>query len=52
MAADGKRANVEAEVTVTSLVPGARENSVDRRRVVFAMERLGPLWVLSGVSGL
>jgi eukaryotic-like serine/threonine-protein kinase len=52
MAADGKRANVEAEVTVTSLVPGARENSVDRRRVVFAMERLGPLWVLSGVNGL
>jgi hypothetical protein len=52
MAADGKRATVETEVTVTSLAPGARENSVDRRRVMFALERLGPLWVLSSVNGL
>ena len=33
MAADGKRATVDTEVTVTSLMPGARENSVERRRV-------------------
>ena len=52
MAADGKRANVDTEVTVTSLMPGARENSVERRRVAFALERLGPLWVLSSVNGL
>ena len=52
MAADGKRATVDTEVTVTSLVPGARENSVDRRRVMFALERLGPLWVVSSVNGL
>ena len=52
MAADGKRATVDTEVTVTSLVPGARENSVERRRVTFALERLGPLWVLSSINGL
>jgi hypothetical protein len=52
MAADGRRANVDSEVTVTSLAAGARENSVERRRVAFALERLGPLWVVSSVSGL
>jgi hypothetical protein len=52
MGADGRRASVETEVTVTSLSPGARENSVDRRRVTFSLERLGPLWVLAGVNGI
>jgi hypothetical protein len=52
MAADGRRASVDTEVTVTSLTPGARENSVDRRRVTFNLERLGPLWVLAGVNGI
>ncbi len=52
MAADGRRASVDTEVTVTSLTPGARENQVDRRRVTFSLERLGPLWVIAGVSGI
>ena len=52
MAADGRRASVDTEVTVTSMMPGARENGVDRRRVTFSIERLGPLWVLAGVSGI
>ena len=52
MGGDGKRATVDTEVTVTSLTPGARENTVERRRVTFSLERLGPLWVLAGVSGL
>jgi hypothetical protein len=52
MAADGRRAAVDTEVTVTSLTPGARENSVERRRVTFNLERLGPLWVVSSISGL
>ncbi len=52
MAADGRRATVDTEVTVTSLLPGARENQVDRRRATFNLERLGPLWVLAGVSGI
>ena len=52
MAADGRRAAVETEVTVTSLTPGARENSVERRRVTFNLERLGPLWVVSSINGL
>ena len=52
MGGDGKRASVDCDVTVTSLTPGARENSVDKRHVVFSLERLGPLWVLAGVNGL
>ena len=52
MGGDGKRATVDTEVTVTSMMPGARENSVERRRVTFSLERLGPLWVLAGVSGI
>ena len=52
MGGDGKRATVDCEVTVTSLMPGARENSVERRRVTFSLERLGPLWVLAGASGI
>ena len=52
MAADGRRASVDTEVTVTSLVSGARENEVDRRRATFSLERLGPLWVIAGVSGI
>ena len=52
MSADGKRATVDCEVTVTSLMPGARENSIDRRRATFSLERLGPLWVISGVNGI
>jgi hypothetical protein len=52
MAADGRRASVDTEVTVTSLTPGARENQVDRRRATFSLERLGPLWVIAGVSGI
>jgi predicted Ser/Thr protein kinase/tetratricopeptide (TPR) repeat protein len=52
MAADGKRASVDTEVTVTSLTPGARENEVDRRRATFSLERLGPLWVIAGISGI
>ena len=52
MSGDGKRANVDTEVTVTSLSPGSRENNVERRRVMFSLERLGPLWVLAGINGL
>jgi hypothetical protein len=52
MAADGKRATVDTDVTVTSLVPDARENSVERRRVMFALERLGPIWVVSSINGI
>jgi predicted Ser/Thr protein kinase len=52
MAADGKRASVETEVTVTSMMPGARENSVDRRRATFNLERLGPIWVLASINGI
>jgi serine/threonine-protein kinase len=52
MAGDGKRASVDSEVTVTSLSPGDRENNASRRRVRFDLQRLGPLWVIDGVSGL
>jgi predicted Ser/Thr protein kinase len=52
MGGDGRRATVDCDVTVTSLMAGARENSSDRRRVSFNLERLGPLWVISSVSGL
>jgi hypothetical protein len=52
MGGDGKRATVDTEVTVTSMMPGARENTVERRRAQFNLERLGPLWVIAGVSGI
>jgi len=52
MGGDGKHATVDCDVTVTSLSQGDRENSVARRRVTFNLQRLGPLWVLDGVSGI
>ena len=52
MAADGKRASVDTDVTVTSLTPGARENTVDRRRATSTSNGSGPLWVLAGVNGI
>jgi hypothetical protein len=52
MGGDGRRASVDCNVTVTSLMPGSRENATERRRASFNLERLGPLWVISSVSGI
>ncbi len=50
--ASGNRAIAECTVTVSIQEAGSRETRSETRHVRFELERLGPLWVIAGVSGV
>ncbi|HEY8549643.1 MAG TPA: serine/threonine-protein kinase [Vicinamibacterales bacterium] len=48
----GRRAVADCRVTLTTQAQGSRETNTERRSVRISLERMGPIWVIAGVSGV